>query len=187
MTARRRLASTAAAVVVASLLACTGCGSTADERSTPLGEDYPGTCLPGTLSWPTDWLDALYGEDTDVIAGPIVGLRLEYLDSGWAWRVRSHAQKADWFGENIDDPSYGYEALVTVRELKLIRSRDVTLTEAEQQTGGSGAWSAAKASGETWPSPLVIDMTRVIDDGAAVWQVTTCDTATNQFHVQTMP
>lgn len=88
MTARRRLASTAAAVVVASLLACTGCGSTA---------------------------------------------------------------------------------------------------EAEQQTGGSGAWSAAKASGETWPSPLVIDMTRVIDDGAAVWQVTTCDTATNQFHVQTLP
>lgn len=89
-------------------------------------------------------------------------------------------------GENVDDPTFGYEALVTTRDHQLISSRDVTLTEAEQQSG-SGAWSAAKESGEKWPSPLVTEMTRVMENDRAMWRVTTCDTATNEFTTTLIP
>ena len=181
---RRRLAASAAVTALA--VGVVGCALPAPAEPTELGENYPGTCMPGELSWPTDWLDALYGEDTDVIAGEIVALRLEYVNKTWAWRVRSAAQRTDWFGEQVDDPTFGYEALVTTRDHQLISSRDVTLTEAEQQAGSS-AWSAAKESGEKWPSPLVIEMTRVMDNDRAMWRVTTCDTATNEFTTTLIP
>ena len=172
------------AVITTALLLCVGCAPAAEDEPRKLGEDYPGTCLPGSLTWPTDFLDGLYGEDFGIIDGEIVGLRLEYVDDQWAWRLRSRAHPRDWSGDPIDDPTAGMESLVTTRDLQLIRSRDVTLTEAEQQPTGTGAWAAAKASGEKWPSPLVIDMSRVMDDGRAAWQITTCDTATNRFTEQ---
>jgi hypothetical protein len=45
---------------------------------------------------------------------------------------------------------------------------------------------AADRAGETYPSPLIIEMARVMDEGSAVWQITTCDTATNEQTVTTM-
>ena len=60
------------------------------------------------------------------------------------------------------------------------------LTEAEQSTG-NGALAAAMASGEQWPSPLIVEMAREIDGGSAVWRITTCDTETNELSQQTIP
>lgn len=149
--------------------------------STELGEDFPGTCMPGELTWPTDFLESL-GSEGDAVDGELVGLRLEYLDDQWAWRLRSHSVGEDWTGDPINDPSAGRETLVTVRELRTLSTREVTLTEAEQQPISTGALSAAVASGEKWPSPLIIDMTRVVDGGGSpAWQITTCDTATGEF------
>lgn len=160
---RRRTAALAASAVLLGILV--GCSSPPPAAGT-LGEDYPGTCLPDELSWPTDFLDALPGEST----GTVVGLRLEYLDESWAWRVRSVSR--------IDSPR-GEEALLDARTLEKRSAHEIDLTEAEQKADAAGAWTVAQMSGEEYPSPLIIDMTRVIDDGVPAWSVTTCDTETN--------
>jgi hypothetical protein len=141
--------------------------------------------MPPELSWPTDFLESLPSESS-AVGGSIVGLRLEYVDSRWAWRLRSIDTAHDAFGENVDDPSFGKESLVDVRTLETLASQQTQLTEAEQQMTGSGAYGAAHLSGEQWPSPLIIEMTRVMDDGAARWRITTCDTATNEQSVITV-
>jgi len=140
--------------------------------------------MPPELSWPTDFLESLMSEN-DAVDGELVGLRLEYLDDKWAWRLRSRSPKQDWAGDPIDDPSSGRESLVTTRDLQMLSTHEVSLTEAEQQPTASGALAAAMASGETWPSPLIIDMARVTEGSRAVWQITTCDTATNEFTTTT--
>lgn len=174
----------AGAVVFAATLFCAGCSTVADPPDA-VGENYPGTCMPPEFSWPTDFLEALPGESS-AVGGSIVGLRLEYLDSGWAWRLRSADTKYDFFGERVDDPSFGRESLVDVRTMKTIATHEVELSKAEQEPSESGAYGAAQLSGEEWPSPLIIEMTRVIADGAPVWQITTCDTETNEQTVMTL-
>lgn len=169
--------------ILAAALIVTGCATMPDPPAA-LGENYPGTCMPAELTWPTDFLEALPSESS-AVGGAVVGLRLEYVGERWAWRIRSVAQRTDIFGERVDDPAAGREALVDVRTLEPFATRDVQLTEAEQ-TAGSGAYSAADRAGETYPSPLIIEMARVMDEGSAAWQITTCDTRTNEQTVTTM-
>lgn len=157
-------------------LVLTGCSTMPDPPSS-VGENYPGTCMPGELSWPTDFLESLPGESA-AVGGAIVGLRLEYIDSQWVWRLRSAGTRYDGFGERVADAASGRESLVTARTLETIATRDTELTQAEQETGGTGALAAAQRSGEQWPSPLIVEMARVMENGRALWRVTTCDTET---------
>lgn len=171
-----------AAVTAVALIGCSGC-ATVPPAPAAVGENYPGTCMPAELSWPTDFLESLPGE-SDAVGGNIVGLRLEYLDSRWVWRLRSTDSRHDLFGEQRSDPSYGKESIVDVRTLDTIASHQVELTEAEQQPSGIGILSAAEESGETWPSPLIIEVTRTVQGGEPQWRITTCNTETNEHSVQ---
>lgn len=170
----RRFAILAAGLAI--VISCAGCAAV-PEPPDEVGEGYPGTCLPAELSWPTDFLEALPSESS-AVGGPLVGLRLEYVDSAWVWRLRSADTSRDVFGEAVDDPSAGRESIVDVRTLETLATHQVQLTEAEQGEGLS-AYEAAQLSGEMWPNPLIIEMTRVVDDGAPAWQITTCDTESN--------
>ncbi|MEZ3160192.1 hypothetical protein AB1K54_06525 [Microbacterium sp. BWT-B31] len=173
-----------AAVALGMTVLCAGCAAVPDPPEA-VGENYPGTCLPPELSWPSDFLGSLAGESS-AVGGAVVGLRLEYIDSDWVWRLRSHDTPHDAFGERVDDASFGKESLVDVRTLETLATHQVQLTEAEQHESGSGAWGAAKLSGEQWPSPLIIEMARVMQGETAVWRITTCDTETNEQHVMTV-
>lgn len=166
------------APIVVGALILTGCGAGVPDPPAAVGDGYPGTCLPGELSWPTDFLESLPSE-SDAVGGAVVGLRLEYVDARWVWRIRSADAKSDALGERVDDPGFGRESVVDVRTLETIATRQVELTAAEQTTG-AGAYAVAQDSGEQWPSPLIIEMARVEDAGATRWRVTTCDTATNE-------
>ncbi|MFB7891711.1 hypothetical protein ACFC1I_05900 [Microbacterium sp. NPDC056044] len=181
---KRRQRLHAGVVLLLATVAVAGC-STVPEPPDALGENYPGTCMPGELSWPTDFLDGLAGE-SPAIGGTIVGLRLEYVDSAWVWRLRSAATREDLAGDRVDDPSYGKESIVDVRTLEVRASHDIELTEAEQRMPGTSAFAAAQLSGEQWPSPLIIEMSRVMDHGSPAWRITTCDTATNEHSVITV-
>lgn len=165
-------------------VALTGC-STVPEAPEAVGENFPGTCLPGELSWPTDFLESLPGE-SDAVGGSIVGLRLEYVDSAWVWRLRSVDTETDAFGEAADDPAAGRESIVDVRTLEVLATHQTELTEAEQQDGGTGVYDAAQLSGETWPTTLIIEMTRVMEGAAPAWRITTCDTETDEHSVMTL-
>ena len=171
-------------VILAATLTVAGCSTVPDPPAT-VGENYPGTCMPAEFSWPTDFLDALPGE-SPAVGGTIVGLRLEYVDSAWVWRLRSVDTKQDGFGERVDDPSYGKESIVDVRTMQVVASHETELTEAEQRMLGTSAFAAAQLSGEQWPSPLIIEMARVMEDGTPTWRITTCDTATNEHSVMTV-
>ena len=149
-----------------------------------VGDDHPGSCKPPELTWPTDFLEALPSEGG--VGGSVVGLRLEYIDEEWVWRIRAASGRDDVFGDPVDDPSAGQESLLDVRTLEVIAKHDVELTEPEQDTG-TDALSAAMQSGETWPSPLIIEMTRITEDGSSVWEITTCDTETNEHSVMIVP
>lgn len=169
-------------LIAATLVGCAGC-ATVPVAPAAVGENYPGSCMPAELSWPTDFLESLPGE-SDAVGGSIVGLRLQYIDSRWVWRLRSADTRSDVLGEQKSDPSYGRESIVDVRTLETIASTEVELTEAEQQPSGSGILDAAQRSGEGWPSPLIIEMARVMEDVESKWRVTTCDTETNEHSVQ---
>ena len=182
MNARWRLC-LGAAVLVATVSAA-GC-STVPSPPDAVGDDYPGTCMPPEFSWPTDFLESLPGESS-AIGGRIVGLRLEYVDSDWVWRLRSADTKYDVLGERVDDPNYGKESLVDARTLEVVASHQVELTEAEQQPPDTGVYTVAQSSGEQWPSPLIIELARVMESDTAVWRVTTCDTETSEHSVMTV-
>jgi hypothetical protein len=173
------------AIILVAAVSCAGC-STVPSAPDAVGENYPGTCMPAEFSWPTDFLESLPGESS-AVGGSIVGLRPEYVDSGWVWRLRSVDAKYDVFGEHVDDASFGKESLVDVRTMETLATHQVELTDAEQQLTGSGAYAAAQLSGEQWPSPLIIEMSRVMENGAPVWRITTCDTETNEQSVTTLP
>jgi hypothetical protein len=168
-------------LIGAAAIGLTAC-STFPDAPEAVGQDYPGTCMPAELSWPTDFLESLPGESS-AVGGSIVGLRLEYVDSRWAWRIRSVDGEPDAFGERADDKSAGRESIVDVRTLEPMATQQIELTEAEQQMGETGAYEAAQLSGEKWPSPLIVEMTRVMQAGAPAWRITTCNAETNEFSV----
>ena len=173
------------ALVLTGMLVCAGCSASVPSPPVAVGDGFPGTCLPSEFSWPSDFLESLPGE-SEAIGGAIVGLRLEWVDSDFAWRLRSADTRRDMFGEPVDDPSFGKESLVDVRTLEVLATAETELTEAEQQLNGDSAYSAAQNSGEVWPSPLIVEMARVMDDGSPAWQLTMCDTATNELTVKTL-
>lgn len=175
----------ASALLVAGVLACAGCSAAMPSPPAAVGDGFPGTCLPSELSWPSDFLESLPGE-SEAIGGTIVGLRLEWVDSDFVWRLRSADTRVDMFGERVDDPAFGRESLVDVRTLEVITTGETELTEAEQQMNGSSAYSAAQLSGEEYPSPLIVEMARVMEDGSPAWRLTMCDTATNEMTVTTL-
>lgn len=175
----------ASALLVAGVLACTGCSATIPSPPAAVGDGFPGTCLPSEVSWPSDFLESLPGE-SEAIGGTIVGLRLEWVDSDFVWRLRSADTRVDMFGERVYDPAFGRESLVDVRTLEVITTGETELTEAEQQMNGSSAYSAAQLSGEEYPSPLIVEMARVMEDGSPAWRLTMCDTATNEMTVTTL-
>lgn len=175
----------ASAILLAGVLACAGCSAAIPSPPAAVGDGFPGTCLPAEVSWPSDFLESLPGE-SEAIGGRIVGLRLEWVDGDFAWRLRSADTRHDMFGEPVDDPSFGKESLVDVRTLEVIATGETELTAAEQQMDGISAYSAAQLSGETYPSPLIVEMARVMKDGTPSWQLTMCDTATNEMTVTTL-
>ncbi|WP_206516642.1 hypothetical protein [Microbacterium oxydans] len=175
----------ASALLVAGVLACTGCSATIPSPPAAVGDGFPGTCLPSEVSWPSDFLESLPGE-SEAIGGTIVGLRLEWVDSDFVWRLRSADTRVDMFGERVYDPAFGRESLVDVRTLEVITTGETELTEAEQQMNGSSAYSAAQLSGEEYPSPLIVEMARVMEDGSPAWRLTMCDTPTNEMTVTTL-
>ncbi|KQV02312.1 hypothetical protein ASC55_08470 [Microbacterium sp. Root322] len=175
----------ASALLVAGVLACAGCSAAMPSPPAAVGDGFPGTCLPSEVSWPSDFLESLPGE-SEAIGGTIVGLRLEWVDSDFVWRLRSADTRVDMFGERVDDPAFGRESLVDVRTLEVITTDETELTEAEQQMNGSSAYSAAQLSGEEYPSPLIVEMARVMEDGSPAWRLTMCDTATNEMTVTTL-
>ncbi|WP_218682441.1 hypothetical protein [Microbacterium sp. BF1] len=175
----------ASALLVAGVLACAGCSAAMPSPPAAVGDGFPGTCLPSEVSWPSDFLESLPGE-SEAIGGTIVGLRLEWVDSDFVWRLRSADTRVDMFGERVDDPAFGRESLVDVRTLEVITTGETELTEAEQQMNGSSAYSAAQLSGEEYPSPLIVEMARVMEDGSPAWRLTMCDTATNEMTVTTL-
>ncbi|WP_431785141.1 hypothetical protein [Microbacterium maritypicum] len=175
----------ASALLLAGVLACAGCSAAMPSPPAAVGDGFPGTCLPSELSWPSDFLESLPGE-SEAIGGTIVGLRLEWVDSDFVWRLRSADTRVDMFGERVDDPAFGRESLVDVRTLEVITTGETELTEAEQQMNGSSAYSAAQLSGEEYPSPLIVEMARVMEDGSPAWRLTLCDTATNEMTVTTL-
>ena len=175
----------ASALLVAGVLACAGCSAAMPSPPAAVGDGFPGTCLPSEVSWPSDFLESLPGE-SEAIGGTIVGLRLEWVDSDFVWRLRSADTRVDMFGERVDDPAFGRESPVDVRTLEVITTGETELTEAEQQMNGSSAYSAAQLSGEEYPSPLIVEMARVMEDGSPAWRLTMCDTATNEMTVTTL-
>lgn len=179
---RRPLAGT---VIGAAAVAMTACSPVPDAPRV-VGENFPGTCMPAELSWPTDFLESLPGESS-AVGGSVVGLRLEYTDERWTWRLRSADTRNDAFGESVDDPSAGRESIVDVRTLEVLASHEVELTEAEQRTDGTGAYEAAQDSGETWPSPLIVEMARVTQGDESGWRITLCDAETNELSVISRP
>ncbi|KQY77789.1 hypothetical protein ASD13_03745 [Microbacterium sp. Root1433D1] len=175
----------ASALLVAGVLACAGCSAAMPSPPAAVGDGFPGTCLPSEVSWPSDFLESLPGE-SEAIGGTIVGVRLEWVDSDFVWRLRSADTRVDMFGERVDDPAFGRESLVDVRTLEVITTGETELTEAEQQMNGSSAYSAAQLSGEEYPSPLIVEMARVMEDGSPAWRLTMCDTATNEMTVTSL-
>ncbi|MCB8045724.1 hypothetical protein JM654_21025 [Microbacterium oxydans] len=91
---------------LAGVLACAGCSAAIPSAPTAVGDGFPGTCLPAEVSWPSDFLESLPGE-SEAIGGRIVGLRLEWVDGDFVWRLRSADTRHDMFGEPVDDPSFG--------------------------------------------------------------------------------
>lgn len=181
---RRGIQRTLAVAATLGLMTTAGC-ATFPVPPDAVGADYPGTCLPAELSWPSDFIESLPSESAGV-GGAIVGLRLEYTEDAWAWRVRTLGTRHDFFGEPVDDPGFGIESMLQARTLETLATHEVRLTEAEQRSGTS-AYDAAQRSGEEWPSPLIVEMARAMDDGAALWRITMCDTATNELSVLTLP
>lgn len=183
MTSVRRVG--AIGVILTTLVAGSGC-SAVPAAPASVGAHYPGTCMPAELSWPTDFLESLPGESPGV-AGSIVGLRLEYIDAEWVWRLRTTSTPVDFFGEPTDDSSRGRESILHVRTLETLASHDVELSAAEREASTSSAYDAAQRSGEQWPSPLIIEMARVLDGDDPAWRMTTCDTATSEHTVMIVP
>lgn len=170
------------AVAVVPLSAC----AAFPEPPASVGQGYPSAGVPSAVRWPSDWLAGLSGE-SDAVAGPVVGLRLERLDAQWVWRIRSvDRYHDDLFGERRDDPTRGREALLDATDLDLVRERTVTLTAAEATGSDVSAYDAAQRSGEAWPGPRLVELELRTEDRVPVWRVTTYDTDSGALSTTTL-
>lgn len=164
-------------MALAGALAISGCSASLPQAPHAVGDDFPSGGIPSSVAWPSDWLESVPGESFG-FGWPIVGLRLEHVDERWVWRVRATEQDRDLFGEDVRDSVHGVESIIDAATLDVIAQQDVELTEAESAPDGVGVYWAAQLSGEEYPTPRIIELERVIEDGAAVWRITTYDTGT---------
>ena len=165
------------AILLVSALSFTACGTSFPNPPASVGEDYPSGGIPVSVAWPSDWLEGFVGE-SDAVGGSIVGLRLEYVEDRWVWRVRSLDPGHDLLGESVTKPERGRESLIDASTLALMKQHQVTLSEAELAEVEVSYYAAAQRAGETYPSPRLIELQRQIEDGRPVWRVTTYDTDT---------
>ena len=172
-------------IVVAGALVLSGCAPAFPSPPTGVGEDYPDSGIPTGVAWPSDWLEGFVGEPNSP-PGPIVGLRLEYVEGQWAWRVRSLDPGRDIWGESVTEPDRGQEALYDASTLARLQEHHVTLTDAELAELDVGAYGAAQLSGEVYPSPRLIELERIVEDGRPAWRITTYDTETGVQSVVTL-
>lgn len=175
----------AGASILAGIVGLTSCGASVPDAPDAVGDDYPGGGIPSSVAWPSDWLESIPGESYG-FGWPIVGLRLEYVDDQWVWRVRSAEAEKDLFGDVVSDSDHGLESLIDAATLDVIVQHDVELTEAELAADGVGVYWAAQLSGETYPSPRIVELERDIEGGVSVWRITTYDTETGVQSVKTV-
>ena len=176
---RRLLVSVWALSAALSLGAC----SASFPGSPPsIGADYPNSGIPTSVAWPSDWLEGFVGE-SDAVGGPIVGLRLEYVEDTWMWRIRSLDRGANILGERTKESPRGREALVEARTLELVNQREVELSETELAELSVSYYEAAQLSGETYPSPRLVGLERATGDNRPAWKITTYDTETGAVSV----
>lgn len=179
---RRLRRMTASAFLLIAALTTAACAGSFPESPDTIGADYPSDGIPTSVAWPSDWLEGFVGE-SDAVGGSIVGLRLDYIDDTWMWRVRSMDPGVDGFVEQVADQTRGREALIDASTLKLVKQHEVELTEAEQSDVKVSYYDAAQLSGETYPSPRVVGLERTLKDGHSAWTITTCDTSTGRISV----
>ena len=173
------------AVVLAGALTLTACGTPLREPPGTVGDDYPAYGVPLDVSWPSDWLSG-YGSEAGAVGAPIVGLRLEYVDDRWVWRVRTIDPGRDLFGEQVTEPDRGSEAFIDASTREVLKHHFVELTDAELAEVELSAYDAAQLSGEAYPSPRLVELTRQLENGRPVWVVTTLDTENGTFSVLTL-
>lgn len=182
---RRSLSMFVGLIVFAGALCLSACTASFPSPPTGVGDEYPDGGVPVSVAWPSDWLEGFVGEPNSP-PGPIVGLRLEYVEDEWVWRVRSLDPGRDIWGESITEPDRGQEALYDASTLALVQKHHVMLTEAELAQASVGAYDAAQLSGEVYPGPRLIELERVVEDGRPAWTVTTYDTETGVQSVVTL-
>ena len=169
------------AAVLATALVLAGCATPFPDAPESVGQEYPSDGVPLSVAWPSDWLEGFVAEPNSP-PGRIVGLRLEYVEDRWMWRVRSLDPGRDAFGESVTEPDRGWEGLYDASTLSVLQEREVALTAAELAGSGDldaiSAYGAAQRSGEVYPSPRLIELARVSVGDGAVWRITTYDTET---------
>jgi hypothetical protein len=173
----RRTRGLSSAVVILCTVTLAGCGTSVPGPPEEVGDDYPAGGIPTAVMWPSDWLDGIVGEPNG-IGGSIVGLRLEYVQDHWVWRVRSADPGRDLFGEAVTEPERGLESLLDATTLAVVDEHHVTLSDAELAPVDVSYYDAAQLSGETYPSPRLIELQREMGNGRPVWDITTYDTGT---------
>ena len=174
-----------ASILLAAAGGWTGCSASLPEAPEVVGEDYPDGGIPVGVAWPSDWLEGFVGE-SEAVGGTIVGLRLEYVDDQWVWRVRSVDPGRDFLDDGITEPDRGREALIDASTLRLVQDQHVTLTDAELGQIGVSNYDAAQLSGEVYPSPRLVALERGMEDCDVVWRITTYDTETGTQSVTTV-
>ena len=152
------------------------------ESPASIGADYPSSGIPTSVGWPSDWIEGFAGE-SEAVGGPIVGLRLEYVEDAWVWRIRSLDPGTDALGQRPRESTRGREALVDARTLELVNQREVELSEAELAELPVGPYEAAQLSGEAYPSPRLVGLERAFVDNRPAWKITTYDTETDAMSV----
>lgn len=165
------------AALLIGALSFSACAASFPSAPAHVGDDFPHGGIPVSVAWPSDWLEGFVSE-SDAVGGSIVGLRLEHIDDRWVWRVRSVDPGRDIWGESVTEPDRGRESLVDARTLAVVRQHHVTLADAELVGGGVSAYDAAQLSGEIYPTPRLIGLERLMDDGRPAWRITTYDTKT---------
>lgn len=164
------------------LISCSAYPTDAPEQ---IGEDYPSGGVPTQVAWPSDWLEGFVSE-SEAVGGTIVGLRLEYQRDRWIWRLTSHDPKLDWTGDRVSDPNRGRESIIDATDLSLLQDRHVQLPEEAMAPIEVGTAEAARLSGETYPTPRLVELELGTAHGAPVWEATLMDLDTGALHRRTV-
>ena len=111
--------------------------------------------------------------ESEGVRGTIVSIDLDYERGQWIWEVTSRDP-----GPNAEHPTRGFEADLAAETLEVLSSREVQLDPEEQTKVTIGIAEAARLSGESSPSPRLVELAQDEDRGVAVWEATLVDTET---------